>query len=111
VKSEAYLDKLVEVYNKAAAADQNFISRALSIFAERLKLIMFELDGVEQDVESFKKVNKLTDIDAGSGSFIEGSSEYDKKGVETEIKLNVVSSMLDFIKKSTNTDLLPNNIF
>jgi hypothetical protein len=49
---------------------------------------MFELDGVEQDVESFKKVNKLTDIDA-EGSFIEGSSEYDKKGVETEIKLNV----------------------
>jgi hypothetical protein len=24
---------------------------------------MFELDGVEQDVESFKKVNKLIDID------------------------------------------------
>jgi hypothetical protein len=32
------------------------------------------------------------------GSFIEGSSEYDKKGVETEIKLNVVS-MLDFRRK------------
>ncbi|MEZ0130342.1 polysaccharide biosynthesis tyrosine autokinase, partial [Flavobacterium sp. LBUM151] len=42
--------------------------------------------------------------------FIEGSSEYDKKGVDTEIQLNVVSSLLDFIKKSTNSDLLPTNL-
>jgi hypothetical protein len=39
--------------------------------------------------------------------FIEGSSEYDKREVETEIQLNVVSSMLDFMKKSRNTDYCP----
>jgi hypothetical protein len=64
VRNLKLIDKLVEVYNKAAA-DKILFREHLIFIAERLKLIMFELDGVEQDVESFKKVNKLTDIDAG----------------------------------------------
>jgi capsular exopolysaccharide synthesis family protein len=110
-KSEAFLDNLIQIYNEDAAADKNFISENTSKFiAERLTLITQELDGVEQDVESFKKSNKVTDIESEAKLFIEGSSEYDKKGVETEIQLNVVSSMLNFMKKSTNSDLLPGNI-
>lgn len=110
-KSEAFLDNLIQIYNEDAAADKNFISENTSEFiANRLKLITLELDGVEQDVQSFKKSNELTDINSEAKLFIEGSNEYDKKGVETEIQLNVVSSMLDFMKKSTNSDLLPSNI-
>ena len=110
-KSENFLNNLVTIYNEDAAADKNFISENTSKFiADRLMLITQELDGVEQDVESFKKLNKVTDIESEAKLFIEGSSEYDKKGVETEIQLNVVSSMLNFMKKSTNSDLLPSNI-
>lgn len=110
-KSEAFLNNLVQIYNEDAAADKNFISENTSKFiAERLTLITQELEGVEQDVESFKKSNKVTDIESEAKLFIEGSSEYDKKGVETEIQLNVVSSMLNFIKKSTKSELLPSNL-
>ncbi|MFV5702408.1 GumC family protein [Flavobacterium sp. XS2P12] len=110
-RGEAFLDNMIQIYNEDAAADKNFISENTSTFiANRLKLITQELDGVEQDVESFKKSNNLTDIESEAKLFIEGSSEYDKKGIETEIQLNVVSSMLDFMKKSTNADLLPSNI-
>ncbi len=110
-KAEAFLDNLIQIYNEDAAADKNFISENTSKFiAGRLTLITQELDGVEQEVESFKKSNKLTDIESEAKLFIEGSNEYDKKGVESEIQLNVVSSMLNFIKKSTNSDLLPSNI-
>jgi len=111
VKAEDFLDKMIQIYNEDAAEDKNFISENTSEFiAERLALITQELDGVEQDVESFKKSNQLTDIESEAKLFIEGSNEYDKKGVQTEIQLNVVSSLLDFIKKSTNADLLPTNI-
>lgn len=110
-KAEDFLDNLIEIYNNDAAADKNFISENTSKFiADRLTLITQELDGVEQDVESFKKANQLTDIESEAKLFIEGSNEYDKKGVETEIQLNVVSSMLDFMKKSSNADLLPSNL-
>jgi capsular exopolysaccharide synthesis family protein len=110
-KSEDFLNTLVQMYNDDAAADKNFISENTSKFiAGRLALITQELDGVEQDVESFKKSNNITDVQSEAALFVEGSNEYDKKGVETEIQLNVVSSMLDFMKKSSNSDLLPTNI-
>ncbi|CAD0004595.1 GumC family protein [Flavobacterium salmonis] len=110
-KAEDFLNNMIQIYNEDAAQDKNFISENTSKFiGERLALITQELDGVEQDVESFKKSNQLTDIESEAKLFIEGSNEYDKKGVETEIQLNVVSSLLDFIKKSTNADLLPTNI-
>jgi capsular exopolysaccharide synthesis family protein len=110
-KAEDFLNNLTEIYNLDAAADKNFISENTSIFiANRLKLITQELDGVEQDVQSFKKSNKLTDIESETKLFIEGSNEYDKKGIETEIQLNMVSSMMSFLKQSTNSDLLPTNI-
>ncbi|MTH18074.1 tyrosine-protein kinase [Flavobacterium sp. LC2016-01] len=110
-KAEDFLDNMIHIYNEDAAEDKNFISENTSRFiAGRLALIAQELDGVEQDVETFKKSNKLTDIESEAKLFIEGSTEYDKKGVETEIQLNVISSLLDFIKKSTNSDLLPANM-
>ncbi|KUJ61672.1 tyrosine protein kinase [Flavobacteriaceae bacterium CRH] len=110
-RAEVFLDKMIQIYNEDSAQDKNFISENTSKFiAGRLALIAQELDGVEQDVESFKKSNRLTDIDSEAKLFIEGSNEYDRKGVETEIQLNVVSSLLDFIKKSTNSDLLPTNL-
>jgi capsular exopolysaccharide synthesis family protein len=110
-KIEDFLNNLVQTYNDDAAADKNFISENTSNFiASRLSLIAQELDGVEQSVESFKKANNITDVQSEAALFVAGSNEYDKKAVETEIQLNVVSSMLDFIKKSSNSDLLPTNI-
>ncbi|WP_456313298.1 GumC family protein [Pseudomonas shirazensis] len=110
-RAEVFLDNMIQIYNQDAAQDKNFISENTSQFiAGRLALIAKELDGVEQDVESFKKTNRLTDIESEAKLFIEGSNEYDRKGVETEIQLNVVSSLLDYIKKSTNSDLLPTNL-
>lgn len=110
-KAELFLDNLIQNYNMAAAADKNFISENTSAFiANRLALISEELDGVEQSAEQFKNKNKLTDIETEAKLFIEGSNEYDKKGVETEIELNMIASMLEFMKKSKQFDLLPVNI-
>lgn len=110
-RAEDFLDNLIQIYNEDAAADKSFISENTSKFvANRLLLITQELDGVEKDVESFKTSNKLTDIETEAKLFIEGSSAYNKKRVEMEIQLNMVSSMLDFMKKSTNAALMPTNI-
>ncbi|MFV8370402.1 GumC family protein [Flavobacterium sp. LB2R40] len=110
-KAEDFLDNLVQNYNEDAVADKNLISENTSKFiANRLKLITEELEGVEQNVQSFKNTNQLTDIETEAKLFIEGSSEYDKKGVEADIQLNIISSLLDFMKKSKKSDLLPANI-
>ena len=110
-KSEDFLNNLVQIYNENAASDKNFISETTSKFiSNRLKLITLELGEVEQDVESFKKANNLTDIDTEAKLYIEGSSNYNKKVLETEIQLNMISSMMEFMKNSSSSDLLPTNI-
>jgi hypothetical protein len=76
---------------------------------DRLKLITQEWTEWNRTYKVSRKSNQLTDIESKQ-SFYRGSNEYDKKGVETEIQLNMVNSMLSFLKKSTNEDLLPTNI-
>jgi tyrosine-protein kinase Etk/Wzc len=110
-KAEDFLDNLISIYNSNAATDKNFIAENTSEFINnRLEIITQELDGVEKNVESFKTSNRITDIDSEAKLYVEGSEEYVKKGAETEIQLNVVSSMLGFINKSTSADLLPANL-
>ncbi|WP_281637503.1 GumC family protein [Flavobacterium marginilacus] len=110
-KAEDFLDNLIAIYNSNAATDKNFIAENTSEFINnRLEIITQELDGVEKNVESFKTSNEVTDIESEAKLYVEGSDEYVKKGVETEIQLNVVNSMLSFIKKSSSSDLLPANI-
>lgn len=110
-KAEYFLNNLVQNYNADAISDKNFISENTAKFIQnRLILITDELDGVEKNAESFKKSNNLTDIESEAKLFVEGSGEYNKKIVESEVQINIVSSMLEFMKKTTNSDLLPNNI-
>jgi capsular exopolysaccharide synthesis family protein len=110
-RAEDFLDTMIEIYNNNAAADKNFVSENTSKFiSNRLVLISQELDGVEQDVEAFKQSNGLTDIESEAKLFIEGSNDYNKLSVKNDIQLNVVNSMLQFMKKSTNGDLLPANL-
>jgi tyrosine-protein kinase Etk/Wzc len=110
-KAEDFLDNLIQIYNENAVADKNYISEKTSDFiVNRLDLITQELDGVENDVESFKTGNNLTDIESEAKIFLEGSNQYNNKGIEIDVQLNVVSSVLDFMKKSTASDLLPTNV-
>jgi tyrosine-protein kinase Etk/Wzc len=110
-KSEDFLNNLVQIYNEKAVSDKNFISENTSKFiSNRLKLISQELGDVENDVESFKKYNNLTDINTEARLYIEGSNEYNKRVLDAEIKLNMISSMMEYINKVTNSDLLPTNI-
>jgi capsular exopolysaccharide synthesis family protein len=110
-KAEDFLYNMIQIYNNDAASDKNFISENTSKFiSNRLILITQELDGVEQDVQSFKTTNKITDIASEAQLFVEESQEYNKKGVEIDIQLNVAASLLEFMKKSNNSDLLPSNL-
>jgi len=110
-KAEDFLNNLIEIYNRKAVGDKNFIAENTYEFINnRLRIITEELEGVEKNVESFKTSNKVTDIESEADLYVKGSDDYVKKGVDTEIQLNMVSSMLAYIKKSNNTDLLPTNI-
>lgn len=110
-KAEDFLNTLVRMYNEDAIADKNFISENTSRFiSQRLELITQELDGVEKNVEGYKKDNKITDITSEAGLFLENASQYEKNVIETETQMKVVASMKDFLKNSKKGDLIPSNL-
>lgn len=106
-----FLNTLVEIYNDDAIEDKNLVAEKTSQFiSTRLGLITDELTDVEKDVEGFKKQNNLTDIPTEATMFLENASEYEKKQIETEIQLNVVASMRQFLNSSGPGDLIPSNL-
>lgn len=110
-KAEDFLNTLVNNYNQDAISDKKYIAENTSQFIEqRLNIISDELKGVEADVESFKKENKVTDIVSEAGLFLENATEFEKKEIETETQLKVVSSILDYLNSNTSSELIPANV-
>jgi capsular exopolysaccharide synthesis family protein len=111
-KSKLFLNTLVQAYNDNAASDNEFISKNTAIFVyNRLQLINKELEGVERDVENFKVNNNLTDIASESERYVSGSTELSSKGIDVQVQLNILNSVVDYVKKSSNENPLPTNLF
>lgn len=110
-KAQDILDQLVLEYNREAIEDKNLVARNTASFIdERLAIINEELDSVEVGKEEFKESNQLTDIEAESEMFIETASEYKKRNQEVGTQMELANAMIDFLKASSESDLLPANL-
>lgn len=109
-KAEDFLNRLVVNYNEDAVDDKKYIAENTADFIEqRLVLITEELKNVEQDVETFKKENRITDIVSEAGLYLENASEFEKLNIANDTQLKVVESMLNYIQSNEN-ELIPANI-
>ncbi|WP_394758946.1 GumC family protein [Flavobacterium sp.] len=110
-KSEDFLNKLVEIYNRDAILDKNLISEKTAQFInDRLGIITSELDGVEKDVEKYKRKNNITDLPTEAELYLKNSSESNKEEVIVGTQLKVVGIMIDFMKNNKHDDIIPANI-
>lgn len=110
-KAEAFLNHYIEIYNQDAIDQRNLtIEKSSDFISKRLKLVTQELDGVEQNVESFKRTNNVLDVENESSRLTQESNEYERKLEELDIQLELIPSVVDYIKKSNASDLLPTNI-
>lgn len=109
-KAEDILNQLIFEYNKEAIEDKNLIAKNTADFIdERLNIINSELDSVESGKESFKEVNRLTNIGAESNMMIQNVSDYNQQRQQVETQLEVTASMLNYMD-SENANLLPANL-
>lgn len=108
-KAVDIINTIVRLYNVDAIEDKNQIAQNTADFvAGRLDVISSELSSVEKSVEKYKQENKLTDLSSEAKLFLEQMSEYEKKRVESQIQLNVVESIDEYIKEDSNkNELIP----
>ena len=110
-KAEDFLNELIYQYNKDAINDRGQVAKKTSEFIDsRLAIITKELDSVEENQVQFKSKNKLTDIASEAQLILENTSEFNKRQLDVGTQLELANTMIDYLKQSQPSDLLPVNL-
>lgn len=105
-----FLRWLIDIYNQDAIDQINKSANFTAIFIDsRLNLLKEELTDVERSLQVYKQDNKLTNIEADAGLYLQRSNLYDQKQNELEIQLQLIEYIEDFLKQPENKyALIPN---
>ena len=108
-KGKDFLSELVRVYNDEDMQDQNQMAANTGKFInERLTSLTRELGDVEGIVENYKQKEGLTDIELAAREYIQKSGDIDKRSLDIEIQLAIVSDEEKFLNTKENKEqLLP----
>lgn len=111
VKGKLVMDRLINTYIEEGVKDNNSINDSTMVFInERLGQVTRELQDVEQAIQSFKQKNKLTDIEQQANMILSETADNSKKLFDAELQLNLVSSLDDFLRKSSNAQVVPSTL-
>lgn len=105
------LNNLVDVYNNEAINDKNSESKKTKDFIDdRINIIANELGQVENQKENFKASNKIVDIETEAKLNLETSANARARELELESQLELTNSLIDFLGKQNNYQVLPTNV-
>lgn len=110
-KAKDIINKLVEVYNADAVNDKNAESRKTAEFIEeRIANVGRDLGNVELQKEQFKKANQITDLAVEGEIGLTTSAEARAKQIEVASQLELTNSLISFVSRQGNYQVIPNNI-
>ena len=104
------INKVIDTYISDNLKDNNSINDSTMMFInERLVEVTKELNDVEKAVQYFKQRNNVTDIVEQTKVLLEATKENNKDLIQSEIQLNVVSSLENYLKNN-KTHIIPSNL-
>ena len=108
-RAEDILNTLIEVYNDDAVRDKQKVAEVTAEFIdERLGIISKDLGAVDQEIESFKKQNKLFDLEAEAKHIMAESSSYKSEGLSVENQLRIAEFIRNYLNDSSKAySLIP----
>ena len=110
-KTQDFLNKLVVVYNQDAINDKNSESKKTKDFIdERIAIIAKELGDVENEKQSFKTENQITDIATETKINLETNAQARARQLEVDSQLELTNALMDYLSKQGDYQILPNNI-
>ena len=109
-RGKDYIDKLLEMYNINANNDKNEVAQKTAEFIdERISIISKELGSTEQDLENFKRSAGITDLSSEAQIALTGNAEYEKKRVENQTQINLVTDLQRYLQ-GIEYEVLPSNV-
>lgn len=111
LRGEDFVNKLIEVYNLDASNDKKLIATKTAEFIDgRIAIINRELGDTEAELEDFKRGAGLTSI-SDTKTFVQESSEYEKKRMDIGTQLNLMEYLREYIDNRANQDaVIPANV-
>lgn len=102
-KGEELLKNLIDAYINRNITEKNQMSDStIDFITSRIDLVKKELGSKEEEIQHFKQENKITDIGEQSKELIGNTSTYYAKLNEVEVQLDIVKTMLNFMKEQGN---------
>ena len=109
-KSHDIIAVLLEQYIKESIIDKSLIAGNTDKFiAERIQAISEELTLVDNDVQSFKAGNNLTNLDTQTDLFLSSNTTLEKETLDLTTQLKLTDYVFNHLDKNNN-DLLPTNL-
>jgi capsular exopolysaccharide synthesis family protein len=105
------INTLVGIYNQKAIDEKNQVAmNTIHFIDDRLDVISGDLKIAEKDVESYKRSQGLTDIQAEGQLFLTAQSEYGHKISEVSVQLDLLRSVKNFLLESNISSVAPSNV-
>ena len=106
------LNKLFEVYNKAAVNDKNQIAaKTLKFIDGRLNFVIGQLDSVEKNIENYKTRESIYNLGDQASLYLSNVSDLDKKSGDVEIQLDVLRDVQRYVdNKGTKPGTVPSQL-
>ena len=107
-----YLKQLAICYNRQANEDKNEVAvRTEEFINGRLEKINTELGSTESQLESYKKANKMVELQMSANQALSNSDQYDQKLAEANTQIALLNSINDYMNQpATKYETLPSNI-
>ncbi|MGH1519246.1 GumC family protein [Chryseobacterium sp. JK1] len=111
LKAKDIINSLVVAYNSDAISDKNSESRkTLDFIEDRIKKLSGELGEVENQKESFKSKNNLTDLETEAKINLESSAAARAKQLDVDAQLELTNALIGYVSKQGQYQVLPANV-
>ena len=98
-----FVNSLVTAYNRENNNDKNIVAlKTAEFIEERLNKVEDELNATENAMAEFKRSSGLTNLTGDAQKVLEGNSEYEKKRVEINTQLNLVTYLREYVNDPKN---------
>lgn len=109
-KGADFLNHLVSIYNEQSIFEKRLVSKSTADFiSKRLDIIAEELGDVEKDVEQYKNLNNIADLETEVKLSLQKLNEFQKSVIDNEVQIKITQDLINYLKSSDTFDLIPAN--
>ena len=107
-----FINELAEVYNEQANIDKNEIAMKTEEFINgRLEKIDAELGSTEDNLENFKRRNKVTQLNLDASQTLTQTNQYAAKLAEANSQLQLIDYLREFVDNPDHRyEIIPSNV-